>query len=430
MSTKRRPAEPPMIDGYEFKRLLGQGGFADVFVYQQRTPHREVAVKVLLREMLGTDAVTRLNAEADAMAGLSQHPNIVTIFGAGVAADGRPYIVMDYYRRPSLAEELKGPRRSVASGLAIGVQLAGALESAHRLNIVHRDIKPANILVDSVGRPVLGDFGIALNVADPSKSAEGMSVPWSPPEAFAAEPWADRQSDVWALAATIYTLLAGRAPFVEPNGDNRIHAHADRIQHAPLRPLGRADVPASLDQVLGTAMAKEPRARYQTALQLGQQLRAVQQELQLAPTPLEVTDYSVADGHPKDDDDEAAQGTRLRPITVIDAYGGAFGAAPGAGTGPAAGSGVPPNPATGTNVPPNPATAPGVPPNLATGTGWASAAPGTGGGGAADPAGAAGAGTATNWDGGAGPTGLSGTWTAQWSWPAPAGRGLTTAPGA
>jgi serine/threonine protein kinase len=78
------------LDGYEYVSLLGQGGFADVFEYQQRTPRRRVAVKVLLLNQAGYDAASRLESEANAMAELSQHPNIVTVFGAGVATDGRP----------------------------------------------------------------------------------------------------------------------------------------------------------------------------------------------------------------------------------------------------------------------------------------------------------------------------------------------------
>ncbi|MDR1078591.1 MAG: serine/threonine protein kinase, partial [Propionibacteriaceae bacterium] len=323
MSAVRRVAHPPTIAGYEFMRLLGQGGFADVFLFQQNSPRRVVAIKVLLAEAAGTDAAARLSAEANAMAGLSQHQNIVTVFHSGVADDGRPYLVMDYYPRPSLAKNWRQAKHSVANVLSIGVQLAGAVESAHRLQphgILHRDIKPANILGDRSGRPVLGDFGIAMTISDASQAAEGLSVPWSPPEAFAARPWAGPQSDVWGLAATLYSLLAGRAPFEVPGGDNKTHAQADRIRNSPYRPLGRPDAPPSLDQVLATAMAKDPAARYQTMRIFGQALREVENDLGLAPTRLDIIDDDPDwDLDPEEDDDEP--GTRLRPITVIDPTG-------------------------------------------------------------------------------------------------------------
>jgi serine/threonine protein kinase len=300
--------------------LLGQGGFADVFLYQQNTPRREVAVKVLLLEMVGTDAVARLNDEANAMAGLSQHQNIVTVFHSGVANDGRPYLVMDYYPRPSLAKNWRQAKHPSQNVLTIGVQLAGAVESAHRLGILHRDIKPANILGDRNGRPVLGDFGIAMTITAAGQGAEGLSVPWSPPEAFGSNPRATPPSDVWGLAATLYSLLTGRAPFEVPGGDNKVHAQADRIKTAPYRPLGRPDTPASLDQVLATAMAKDPRARYQTMRAFGVALQEVEQELKLPPTRLEIIDDSAGYDGVNDDDDEDP-GTRLRPITVIDPTG-------------------------------------------------------------------------------------------------------------
>jgi serine/threonine protein kinase len=317
MSRQRRPAAAPSIAGYEFVRLLGQGGFADVFLYQQNRPRREVAIKVMLAEMVGTDAGERLGEEADLMAGLSQHQNIVTVFHAGVADDGRPYMVMEYYPRPSLATGLREAKHSVASVLEIGVQLAGAVESAHRLGILHRDIKPANILVDRAGRPVLGDFGIAMTITKAQQAAEGLSVPWSPPEAFAAQPWAGPQSDVWGLAATVYSLLTGRAPFEIPGGDNKTHAQADRIRNSPYRPLGRPDAPPALDQVLATAMAKDPNNRYPTMRAFGNALRGVEQEMDLRPTRLDIIDESS--GYDPGYDDEDDGGTKLRPITTVDA---------------------------------------------------------------------------------------------------------------
>jgi serine/threonine protein kinase len=321
---------------------LGHGGFADVFLYTQATPRRDVAIKVLHSSMAGTEAASRLDNEADAMAGLSQHQNIVTVFQSGVAADGRAYLVMEYYPGPALSQGLRQSQRSLANSLKIGIQLAGALESAHRIRvpgsttqgILHRDIKPANILTDRWGRPVLGDFGIAMTNAEAERGgAQGMSIPWSPPESFDKDPHPTRQSDVWSLAATVYALLAGRPPFEVPGGNNQAHAMIDRIRNAPYQPLGRVDAPASLDQVLSTAMAKSPAARYASMKAFGLALREVETELGLPPTGMDILDDTPHDtGFGGGDDDVV--GTSLRPITLIDPTGATGAGWPTAAPGP------------------------------------------------------------------------------------------------
>ena len=319
-------ASAPRIPGFSFIRDIGHGGFADVYLYEQKTPRREVAVKVLHSEVAGSEAAVRLNKEADAMAGLSQHQNIVTVFQSGIADDGRPYLVMDYYPGPALSEGLRQSQKPLDAALRIGIQLAGALESAHRISIpgssptsqgiLHRDIKPANILVDRWGRPVLGDFGIAMPNAEAERGgAQGMSIPWSPPESFDMDPHPSPQSDVWSLAATVYALLTGRAPFEIAGGDNKTHSMIHRIRNEPYWPLGRVDAPPSLDQVLSTAMAKDPQARYHSMKAFGMALREVEVELHLPPTQMDILDDSAWDDTGEDVD---FIGTSLRPIAVID----------------------------------------------------------------------------------------------------------------
>ncbi|MDR1790705.1 MAG: serine/threonine protein kinase [Propionibacteriaceae bacterium] len=317
--TSTRPIDPPTLKGFDFLGLLGQGGFADVFEYQQRSPKRVVAIKVLLPDRVDELSAARLEAEANAMAGLSMHPNIVTIFDSGVADDGRPYLVMEEYPPDkSLGRVWRQVRFPLDQVLAIGVQLAGALESAHQSGILHRDVKPANIFTDPFGRPVLGDFGIAMNVVEASRGVQGLSIPWSPPEAFGDNPTASRMSDVWGLAATLYSLLANRPPFELPGQDNSYHMQASRIATADYIPLGRQDVPASLDQVLRTAMAKAEASRYQAMAAFGNSLRQIQLECQLPQTAMDVLnqDRSTPQYTRPDPDDTA--GTALRPIRVVD----------------------------------------------------------------------------------------------------------------
>ena len=119
MSARREPSEPPVIPGFRPGRLLGMGGFADVFLYAQEMPRRQVAVKVLLASSLSDQVRERFRAEADLMATLSHHPSIVTVFQADVARDGRPYLVMEYCSRPGLGRRYRSERMSVPEVLRI-----------------------------------------------------------------------------------------------------------------------------------------------------------------------------------------------------------------------------------------------------------------------------------------------------------------------
>ena len=329
MSRKRPPSPPPVIDGFEYVSLIGSGGFSDVFLYQQQRPRRRVAVKVLLHEFAGESQRAAFDGEADLMATLSTHPSIVTMYEANVAADGRPYLAMEFCSRPNLGARYRQERMSVPDVLRIGVQVGGAVETAHRLGILHRDIKPANILVTEYGHPALTDFGISSTLDDTGR-AEGMSIPWSPPESFAEPPSTGVSTDVWALAATLYSLLASRSPFEVPGGANSSADLVARIESAPLRPTGRNDVPPSLERVLATAMAKNPEARYPTALAFARALQQVQTELTFAVTPIDLLDDR---GHVQEEvSDDAADaddvGTRLREVVSIDPRGPAAAPAP------------------------------------------------------------------------------------------------------
>ncbi len=260
MTSRREASQPPVIPGYTYVRLLGMGGFADVFLYRQQMPRRQVAVKVLLAASLDDAARARFRAEADIMASLSHHPSIVTVYQADVASDGRPYLVMEYCSRPGLAQRYRAERMSLAEVLRIGIRLASAVETAHRAGVLHRDIKPANVLVTDFGWPALTDFGIAATAGLALGQMVGMSIPWSPPEMLAEEPSGDVRSDVYSLAATIYSLLARRSPFEVLDGSNSAADLIARIERGALATTGRGDVPESLQQVLARAMARDPGA--------------------------------------------------------------------------------------------------------------------------------------------------------------------------
>jgi serine/threonine protein kinase len=201
-------------------------------------PRMRVAVKVLAAAGLSDEGRRRFTAEANAMAVLADHPYIVQVFRAGLTEDGRPFLVMKYYPQRNLAARAKLERLSVPEVLAIGVRIACAVETAHRAGILHRDIKPANILTSQYGEPGLTDFGIATTKDETTGSAEGMSIPWSPPEVVFATAPADARSDIYSLGATLWHLLVGRSPFDVPGGDNSSFAMRRRIREQPRRSSG------------------------------------------------------------------------------------------------------------------------------------------------------------------------------------------------
>ncbi|MCR2811340.1 MULTISPECIES: serine/threonine-protein kinase [unclassified Microbacterium] len=316
----RPPSTPPQLPGFRYLEPLGVGGFADVFLYEQQMPRREVAVKVLLADRISSSAAQEFADEANVMAMLSTHPAIVTIYQAGVAGDGRPYLVMEYCPRPNLQLRARNETFSIAEALRVGVQVAGAVETAHRAGVLHRDIKPANILVTAYNRPALTDFGIA-STTGATGEASGMSIPWSPPESFADPPRSGPRTDVWALSATLYTLIAGRSPFERPGERNSSADLIERIERAALTPLGRPDSPDSLQRVLERAMAKNPDDRYPSAVAFARALQKVQIELAHSVTPIDIVD----DHPPAEERDDDGDGlTRVRQIVSIDPDVAAF----------------------------------------------------------------------------------------------------------
>jgi serine/threonine protein kinase len=242
---------------------------------------------VLLEAVDGESAARALAAEADVMAGLSAHPAILTVYEASVAPDGRPYLVMEYCPT-SLALRYRSEQIPIAEVLSVGVKIAAAVESAHRVGMLHRDIKPSNILVTTFGHPVLSDFGVATASAAGDEDMIAMSPPWSAPEVVERLSSGTVATEVWALAATIYTLAAGHAPFDLPGGRRSDEQLRARIARAKYVPIDRPDAPPSLDAALEGGLRRLPADRYATAREFGEALQGVQRELGLPVTPLEL----------------------------------------------------------------------------------------------------------------------------------------------
>jgi serine/threonine protein kinase len=293
---RRLPSQPPVLPGFSHMHVLGSGGFADVFLYEQNMPRRQVAVKVMLSEVVNDQVRQMFQAEANLMAQLSGHPSILTVYQASVSADGRPYLVMELCSS-SLSERYRRERIPVADVMRIAVKIGSAIETAHRQGVLHRDIKPSNILMTAYGHPVLSDFGIAASLGESEPSeVVGLSIPWSAPEVLRDDTSGTVASEVWSLGATIYSLLAGRSPFEVMGGTNSSSELMQRIEKGKVPPIGRTDVPVSLEAALQRSMSHRPELRQASVLELVRDFQQVESELGAAQTPIEVAvdDWALA----------------------------------------------------------------------------------------------------------------------------------------
>jgi serine/threonine protein kinase len=285
--SNRLAEKPPSIQGLTYIRLIGSGGFADVYLYEQDFPRRRVAVKVLRQKIVDKEVRAAFVRETDVMAQMATHPAILTIYQAGVAADGRAYLISELCE-PVPARTWRQDPLSVERVLEIGVNLASALETLHRNNRIHRDIKPSNILSTQYGHTVLADFGVASMIqADSDSEEQAISVPWSAPEVVALRTPGTVASEVWSLGATLYSLLSGRSPFETTDGSsNSTEALKKRIMKAIIPSIGTAGVPQIVESAIFHAMAKDPSERFGSMQEFAMALNEVQMDIGLRSTPL------------------------------------------------------------------------------------------------------------------------------------------------
>ncbi len=263
----------PHIPGLSNLRPLGAGGFATVYRAHQAQLARDVAVKIDNRVLVDERDRRRFLREAHAAAKLSGHPHVVGVHDANITAWGTPYIVMELCTGGSLADQLdrQGPLHP-EQVRDLGIKLADALAAAHQEGVLHRDIKPGNILVDRYGTPKLADFGLAALVDAQGGSTvtrDALSPSYAAPEAFAmAEP--TPQADVYSLAATLYTLLAGKPPRPVPWPISSF----DQLGEILRRPVPAVDgVPTALHDALARALHPDAHLRTASAAQLREELR-------------------------------------------------------------------------------------------------------------------------------------------------------------
>lgn len=299
------------IPGLEEPTEIGRGGFAVVYRMVQPAFGRAVAVKVLAG-ILDETALARFQRECEAVGSLSGHPHIVQVYDTGRTSDGRPYIVMEMLDAGSLADRLQTQTLAAAAAADVGVKLAGALESAHVKGVLHRDIKPENVLVSRYGEPKLADFGIA-RIGAGKITESGIvtaSLQHAPPEVLdGASPSAP--SDVYSLGSTLYTLVAGRAPFEDPTDRSSQQMLHRIVTQPPPRPR---NLPDPLWELVEGCLAKDPTGRPQTALAVGMALKDAQRAMRVRPTRLVIEGMEDPDDEAEVPEAEAKDDGLTRPV--------------------------------------------------------------------------------------------------------------------
>jgi serine/threonine protein kinase/WD40 repeat protein len=301
----------PTIEGYELLEEIGRGGMGIVYKARQISLNRIVALKMLLAiQPISTEELERFRSEAEALARL-HHPNIVTIFEIA-ESEGRPYFTMEYIAGPSLADILKGHPQDVAVAARLLETVARAVHAIHECGFIHRDLKPANILLQGSGiggqesgirrqetgvegqdtgkrrrdltdpclltpdswLPKITDFGIAKHQDVERKLTKTGAVLGTPsymaPEQARGNSAIGPTTDIYSLGAILYEMLTGRAPF---DASDQATTIAQLLHDEPLSPFRlRPNLPPDVVTICMKCLEKLPRKRYQTALELADDL--------------------------------------------------------------------------------------------------------------------------------------------------------------
>ena len=253
---------------YEILENIGNGGMATVYKAKCHVLNRYVAVKVL-RDEFTTDEefVKRFNTEAQSAASLT-HPNIVSVYDVGSEGDIH-YIVMELIKGKTLKEIInEDGALSWKWSVNVAIQIASALETAHKNNIIHRDIKPHNIIITEDGIAKVTDFGIAKAVSNSTITAFGTtigSVHYFSPE-HARGGYTDAKSDLYSLGVVLYEMVTGQVPF---NADTPVSVALKHMQEIPKEPMElNPNVPKAINDIIMKAMQKDTNLRYQNATEM------------------------------------------------------------------------------------------------------------------------------------------------------------------
>jgi beta-lactam-binding protein with PASTA domain len=289
-----------LFDGrYRLERRIGAGGMADVYLAQDETLNRRVAIKILADRYTQDDGfVERFRREATAAAGLN-HPNIVSIYDRG-EAEGTYYIAREYIEGPTLKEEITS-RAPLPEAEAVGYaqQALQALEFAHRRGVIHRDIKPHNMMVTPDGLLKVTDFGIAraANQVEMTEAGSivGTAQYLSPEQARGQN--VGPQSDIYSLGVVLYELLTGEVPF---GGSSAVEIAMKQVNEQPVPPSQKNRlISPALEQVVMRALAKDSSLRFRSAREMADELERVRRGLGVSQDTQQATAvigaYAAAD---------------------------------------------------------------------------------------------------------------------------------------
>ncbi|MGH8960723.1 MAG: serine/threonine-protein kinase [Jatrophihabitantaceae bacterium] len=265
-----------MFPGFTEILEIGVGSLATVYRAREAGTGRLVALKLLNVRDASPRAIESFERESVALGSLSSHPNIVTLFRTFRSSDGRPVLVLELCTG-AVADRLhSGTGLSVQDAVAIGVKVAGALETAHRGGILHRDVKPQNILMTEFGEPALADFGVAM-LQSSTQTTAGLfdfTTLHAAPELLEGG-GTSAATDVYELASSLYQLIAGKSAFRAYEGESPASVIL-RILRDPVRPLMGGGVPVQLSDLLIRAMSKDKDHRPPTAAEFAGELSGVE----------------------------------------------------------------------------------------------------------------------------------------------------------
>src|SRR5581483_8105625 len=281
MAEQSRDRIGQQFGNYQLMRLLGEGGFAEVYLGEHVFLKTQAAIKILRTQLTGDEQEGFLQ-EARMIAHLT-HPHIIRVFDFGMQGD-LPYLVMDYAPLGSLRERHpRGMPLAIETVIAYVKQVASALQYAHDQKLVHRDVKPENILVIHNNDLLLGDFGISV-VAQSTHSQRTHdvvgSVPYMAPEQLQGKP--RPASDQYALGIVVYEWLSGERPF--KGSFSEVYAQHMFSPPPPLRTKNPA-LPAAIESVVMIALAKDPHQRFATIGAFANALEQAAQSSQVVAQP-------------------------------------------------------------------------------------------------------------------------------------------------
>ena len=271
---------------YRIERFLGRGGMGEVYLASDTKLHRKVALKILPSDTaMDHDRKKRFVREAVAASRLN-HPNINVVYDADETEEGVAYISMEYIEGETLASRITRGSMPLDAVRSYGIQIADALDEAHRRGVIHRDLKPANVMVDRQGRVKILDFGLArlfetgsesldsdaITLSGPSGSIAGTPTYMSPEQARGEQ--LDHRSDIFSFGVVLYEMITGLRPFTAPS----VAAVFSRILTEEPRPIRdiRSDTSPDLERIISKALEKDRNRRYSSAREIAVDLRRLE----------------------------------------------------------------------------------------------------------------------------------------------------------